>query len=104
MKAKSSAPARSARAPLAEDDQGDGDPAAAGDDAEGEGVELGDGQIGAADRHQRAAEDQRLVAHRRDADAGGIGGARVLADGAQIEAPGRAVRSKAATGTAAKAR
>ena len=83
------------RIPLAEDDERDRHPAAPGDDAEGEGVELGDGEIGAGRAPISAPPiTSAWRAHAPDADAGGIGGARVLADGAEIEPPGGAVEEE----------
>ncbi len=44
---------------------------------------------------QRAAEDQREVAHDVDVDSGGIGGFGVLADGAQAQPEGGAIEQPA---------
>src|ERR687887_1065558 len=67
-------------APLAEDERGEGDVAAAGGHVLVEGVDEADREVGAAERGEHAGERHRGVARGVDRDPDRVGGAGMLAD------------------------
>src|SRR5215475_225092 len=81
---------RAQRGPAAEDHRGQGDVAKAGRHVLGEGAYRAEGQVGAADAGDQAAEYDVAVPGRPHADADGVGRGRVLADGPDAQPPSRA--------------
>ena len=80
---------RPERPPVAEDERGEGDEAAAAGDVLVEEVHVSDREVRAAERGEGAGGDHRAVADPVDRDADGVGSARVLADGADSQAERR---------------
>ena len=83
------APNAPMRRPSAEDDRRQRDEAATGGHAVLERPGLLEGEVGAGQPGEDAAEDDVAVAQRDDVDPDRLGGLRVLADGARPQAPAR---------------
>src|SRR5207302_2848602 len=73
------------RAPVAEDDGGEGDEAATGSHVLAERAEVADRQVRASERGERARQDHGGVARPVHRDADGVGGTRMLADGPEAQ-------------------
>ena len=78
--------------PIGEDHRGERDEALAGGHLRQEAGRLRDGEIGAAQPAERAADDHRGIAQAGNRDAGGVDRSRVFADGAQAQAEARVLQ------------